>query len=546
MLANPASRPEGPARLGPLDAPRLRATAAVALAALLLACGAAGAGVVRLLTDSTPFSGLDAALDADGGFTLVWTSAASVVYPFQDRAFLQRFDASGAPASARLTLAELDAASRIFLTRVARGRSGHELVLVGNRSGLDPRSFAVTAQIFDAAGTPLGAPAELASFTGPESAELELDVAATPAGGWVAIWKTAQGEDHRLYSRAIHATSGPGAETLLLVAGEGVLFAHSLGASAERLFLTWSSPNAPGGGARTVLREVDGAGYFQGPEIAYPVIVGDLATEIRSLAGFGADRFLTFGQRQESSGTVSFFGRTFQPPGGWGTPFALPDSASGVAENGIALDSAGRAMWTRRRTATVPPNYSSEIGYQGRALDGEPLMPEFSYAQTPIAGGPTAAVAEDGRWLVAWPHGSANEHGVDAAFGSFADGCQPAATTLCLVGHRFAVRASWRDHLGREGVGQAVRLGSASGAFWFFAPAHLEVLVKAVDACSELAFQDFWVFAAGLTDVAVELTVVDTWTATAWTRSTSLGEPFPPVLDTQAFRTCGAPWPFLH
>ena len=67
-----------------------------------------------------------------------------------------------------------------------------------------------------------------------------------------------------------------------------------------------------------------------------------------------------------------------------------------------------------------------------------------------------------------------------------------------------------------------------------------ELIVKVVDACSHPDFHDFWVYASGLTDVAVTLTVVDTWTGETWERETVLGEPFPPVLDSQAFHTCAA------
>ena len=54
------------------------------------------------------------------------------------------------------------------------------------------------------------------------------------------------------------------------------------------------------------------------------------------------------------------------------------------------------------------------------------------------------------------------------------------------------------------------------------------IIVKIVDACAHPDFRNFWVFASGLTDVQVHLSVVDTWTGEIWERDTSLGEPFPP------------------
>ena len=84
-----------------------------------------------------------------------------------------------------------------------------------------------------------------------------------------------------------------------------------------------------------------------------------------------------------------------------------------------------------------------------------------------------------------------------------------------------------------------------SGTFWFFTAANVELILKVVDACSHPDFQDFWVYASGLTDVAVRLTVIDTWTGESWERETALGEPFPSVLDSQAFHTCGTTSPIV-
>ncbi|MEO7793453.1 MAG: hypothetical protein ABIV06_01665, partial [Thermoanaerobaculia bacterium] len=100
--------------------------------------------------------------------------------------------------------------------------------------------------------------------------------------------------------------------------------------------------------------------------------------------------------------------------------------------------------------------------------------------------------------------------------------------------------ATFHDHLGRDGVGQAVALTPESGTFWFFTAANVELILKVVDACALDPFHNFWVYASGLTDVEVTLTVVDTWTGEIWERSTQLGEPFPVTLDSDAFQTCSA------
>ena len=148
----------------------------------------------------------------------------------------------------------------------------------------------------------------------------------------------------------------------------------------------------------------------------------------------------------------------------------------------------------------------------------------------------------DGHWIAVWPRVANADApaGIDALLGLAVDGCIPETHALCLTGNRFRATASYHDHLGRDGVGYASPLTSESGTFWFFSPESVELILKVVDACAHPDFRNFWVFASGLTDVEVYLSVVDTWTGATWERDTALGEPFPPALDTGAFDTCAA------
>lgn len=140
-------------------------------------------------------------------------------------------------------------------------------------------------------------------------------------------------------------------------------------------------------------------------------------------------------------------------------------------------------------------------------------------------------------WLLCFAVGTA---GIGAEPGTVEGACQPSDTALCLTGDRFRVESSFHDHLGNDGLGHAVALSAESGTFWFFTSANVELIIKVVDACSLPHFHNFWVYVTGLTDVEVHLTVVDTWTQAVWERQTSVGEPFPSILDSQAFATCGA------
>jgi hypothetical protein len=116
--------------------------------------------------------------------------------------------------------------------------------------------------------------------------------------------------------------------------------------------------------------------------------------------------------------------------------------------------------------------------------------------------------------------------------------CAPGATTLCLNGGRFEVEASWSTVHGTSGPGRAVPLTDDTGFFWFFDSDNVELAVKALDACPVNGH--LWIFAAGLTDVAVDLRVRDTVSGLERSYTNVQGTAFRPVLDTAAFAACPA------
>lgn len=115
--------------------------------------------------------------------------------------------------------------------------------------------------------------------------------------------------------------------------------------------------------------------------------------------------------------------------------------------------------------------------------------------------------------------------------------CQPDATTLCLNDGRFQVTVDWATDES-QGQGQALLPSDDAGEFWFFDSNNTELIVKVIDACGVPGFDSFWVFAAGLTNVEVTIEVTDTLALLNREYDNELGEPFAPVLDTQAFQTC--------
>ncbi len=116
--------------------------------------------------------------------------------------------------------------------------------------------------------------------------------------------------------------------------------------------------------------------------------------------------------------------------------------------------------------------------------------------------------------------------------------CTPNDTTLCLNQNRFRVTATWRTPAGQSGVGHVVELTNDTGYFWFFQSTNVEFLIKILNACT--ANNRYWVFAGGLTNVRVDITVEDTATGVRKSYHNPPSTPFQPIQDTNAFRTCGS------
>jgi alpha-D-ribose 1-methylphosphonate 5-triphosphate synthase subunit PhnG len=110
--------------------------------------------------------------------------------------------------------------------------------------------------------------------------------------------------------------------------------------------------------------------------------------------------------------------------------------------------------------------------------------------------------------------------------------CASSSLTLCLQNHRFQVEAQWTADA-HTGLGQAISRTTDTGEFWFFAPTNIEVVLKVLDGCA--LGGHYWVFAGGLTNVAVTIAVTDTQTNTQRIYGNPQGKAFQPIQDTAAF-----------
>ena len=117
-----------------------------------------------------------------------------------------------------------------------------------------------------------------------------------------------------------------------------------------------------------------------------------------------------------------------------------------------------------------------------------------------------------------------------AASSGGAGGC---ASGMCLNNGRFQVTATWRKSDGTTGAATPALFTNDTGYFWFFDDSNVELVLKVLDA--RAVNGQFWVFASGLTNVGVDITVVDTETGSVKTYQNPLGTAFQPIQDTSGF-----------
>jgi hypothetical protein len=113
--------------------------------------------------------------------------------------------------------------------------------------------------------------------------------------------------------------------------------------------------------------------------------------------------------------------------------------------------------------------------------------------------------------------------------------CVADAQSLCLSNGRFKVQATWQSTTA-SGTATAIPGTSDTGQFWFFNASNVEMVVKVLNGCG--INNRYWVFAGGLTNVKVTMTVTDMQNGTVKTYQNPQSTPFAPIQDTGAFATC--------
>lgn len=173
--------------------------------------------------------------------------------------------------------------------------------------------------------------------------------------------------------------------------------------------------------------------------------------------------------------------------------------ASGLTDQG----------WTVRVRDTA----TGEIQRYDNALGD--LSSTFRDASSFSCGGAESTEAELAAPVVEWVADASAPLEVGAlAPRARSESCVPNATTSCLQGGRFRVRANWQTQAASGSAAVMSFLGARaenvdSVFFSFFGATNFELGLKVLDACVPELGDDFWVFASGLTDQGWAVTVED-------------------------------------
>ena len=111
-------------------------------------------------------------------------------------------------------------------------------------------------------------------------------------------------------------------------------------------------------------------------------------------------------------------------------------------------------------------------------------------------------------------------------------GPSSSSDALYLTAARFKVSVQWKSPTA-SGSGNPVFVTSETGYFTFFDGGNVELVIKVLDG--RAINNHFWVFAAGLTNVNVDIMVTDTQTGAVKRYTNPQGIAFQPVQDTSAF-----------
>ena len=288
--------------------------------------------------------------------------------------------------------------------------------------------------------------------------------------------------------------------------------------------------------ASLVARAFNFTGAVKGEPLA---LTTDPTASAPSIAASDDGDLAVTWQRQGEDGKSQIAAR-LQRQGGEPVTLQLPPSAEGRSAPQVAMNSAGDIVVTY----LVGDGERAEAAIYDSNGEGKAIVTVASSDQDTRLDSVDVAIDARDRIAFAYERIDAESRASVGTFrrglrGSIGTGvCVEGDTTLCLSDGRFAVTASWSDGRGESGSANAGAITGDTGYFWFFDDDNLEIVLKVLDACT--INQRFWMFAGGLTDVEVDLTVTDTQTGLTGDAGNPPSTPFAPIQDTALFDTCDA------
>ena len=484
-----------------------------------------------------------------GPFLVVWQSAD------QDGSgagiYARLFDSTGTALTGEIHVPQTTTGEQIT-PAVAYSPSGTFLVAWA-ASAQDGSGYGIFARRLQAAsGQLLGD--EFAVNVSTVGNQIAPRVAAQ-SGGFFVAWSGlgAGGDTNEIFARGFSAATGTATtgEVRLNSTVSGNQVQPALAASGNGVVAAWASDGQDGSGFGVVARRFDNALAPLSSEIPVPQhsIFDQTAPAVTGLDGTG---FAVAWQRslQAFSSTVGpqpvISLRRFDGDAATGPERQVQDDVSRRHESPVVVADSTATVTVAWQEIDLDSGDKQVVASRFDAANA-PVVLDFPLNTTSAGDQIGPALFGSSRLVAAWA--SFGQDG--SSFGIFAqrlgspvDPCVADATTLCLLGNRFRIRATYATAAGATGSGQAVALTPESGYYWFFDDANVEVVIKVIDACGLAGFDNFWVFATGLTNVEVNLEVIDTWTGEEKIYPNALNHAFDPILDSGHFDVCGAAEPF--
>jgi hypothetical protein len=311
--------------------------------------------------------------------------------------------------------------------------------------------------------------------------------------------------------------------------------------NGQRAVVTWNAPGADSSGDGILARIVSPSGQPEGDAFLVNTHIAG-TQELPSIASNGRDRFVVAwesnGQDGSSDGVYAqiFDGQRTKI----GDEFQVSsDAISDQSRPAATMDRLGNFV-IAYYSSWEGPDLAEDTFLRAYRADGTPRGPQVRAAEQILYQQQYASLdlSDSGLLQVAYDSWRRTEedpdHNWDIMTRRFVLPCEPDAHTICLgADGRFQVRAFWSTPTGLEGAASSLPLTADTGGFYFFSPGNFELLVKVLDGCA--INQHFWIFAAGLTDVGVELAVTDTLDGTVQVFRNEVGHTFAPIEKLDAF-----------